>query len=142
MSANVPGPLRPGFQRSDEVCVDVILPPDCNRTPLTRQSDKGLASEFQAALTEFAGAGVETVFKCEYRIQTATQVFNALETPAASLTHAALHCIRTTAVHVAVVVNTFIDNAVKRDAALRIRCTGERAEQGGTEKDFLHGWIS
>src|SRR6266403_1930718 len=123
MSANVPGPLRPGFQRSDEVCVDVVLPPECDRTPLTRQSDKCLASEFQTALAEFAGAQVETTFKCKYRFQTAAQVFYAFETPAASPAHAALHRVRTTAVHVAVVVNTFIDNAVKGHAALRMRST-------------------
>ena len=140
MSGDVAAPLVACLERADEVDDGVVLTTQRDRTVLARQADVSLTTEHQAALTELAAVHVETVFEGEDRLQAATEVFGAAQAEAAALHHAAGHAVQMLAARVVVEEQAFIDDAVKRHAALRMGSASKRAQRDEREKRlFING---
>jgi hypothetical protein len=113
--------------------------------PLSAQRERAVAGVAQAHVgiareTEPAAqpprVDVEAAFQAEDRRGAAAQVLAAAHAPTAAGRHARGKLLQVVALHVADEVDTVLDDAVERDAALRMRAGGRGQRQ--REQDSLH----
>lgn len=94
------------------------------------QPHERLTTKLTATLVQFARARVKAAFQLEDRFQSTTQVFRTLDTPAVAIhvavNHPHLFFVAIGVVHIA---DACVDDAVKRDAGLRVGCAREASKR-------------
>src|SRR5450830_69532 len=129
---------------------EVSLTTQQNSTEATVQTDNRFTTE-QVRTSNSVGtlqAAVvigEASFQLEHCIQTAAQIFNALETDTGTLDVAGVHCKLAASVSaaswslsLACVCNAGIDDTVDSNGALCLCSTCKRAENGQCKQRFFH----
>src|SRR5450830_129634 len=139
------------------VCADcvseVCLTTQQNGTEATSQTDNRLTTEqvigsCRILTVQSAVVVVEASFQLEHCIQTAAQIFNALEADTGTLNDAGVDCKLAASVNVssgaawssslACVCDTGINDTVDSDGALCLCSTCKRAENGQCKQRFFH----